>query len=80
MARIAPLFFVHGSRVVRGSLKRRVANHKMEIKAINYVLPDGSDQPIYLDFKVVLGHEQTFADAGAALALVPSKPKRRSRK
>lgn len=74
----APLFFVHGKRVVRGALKRRLANHRVEVQALNYVLADGSDQPIPLDFKRTLSHEETTAEAGPLLDLV--KPAKRSRR
>jgi hypothetical protein len=77
----APLFFVHGKRVVRGKLtKRRLANHKVEVQALNYVLPDGSDQPIALDFKRVLDHQQTTAEAGPLLDQVKPQKRKRSAK
>ncbi len=71
----APLYFIHGKRVVRGALKHSRANHRLEVQALNYVLPDGSDQPIPLDFKRVLKHSDITGDAAPLLALV--KPKRR---
>lgn len=73
----APLFFVHGKRVVRGALKRRLANHRVEVQALNYVLADGSDQPIPLDFKRVLPHELTAAEARPLLELLAPKRSRR---
>lgn len=78
MASISPVFFIHGGRVVRGSIKRRSTQHRMKVQALNYVLPDGSDQPIPLDFNRVLGHEEIFSRADELLALLP-KPKRQKR-
>lgn len=74
----APLFFIEGKRVVRGALKRRLANHRVEVQALNYVLADGSDQPIPLNFKRVLDHQKTTAEAKPLLDLV--KPPKRSRR
>lgn len=76
----APLFFVHGKRVVRGELKRRLANHRVEVQALNYVLADGTDQPIPLDFKRVLDHQQTTAEAEPLLDLVKPPKRKRSAK
>lgn len=70
MARISTLYFIHGGRVVRGSLKRRINQHRMEINAHCYVMPDGSEGPYVLNFFRRLGHEEITADAGVLLALV----------
>ncbi len=68
---VKPVFFVHGGRVVRGTIAKRVNQHKFMVSAQNYVLPDGSDQPIPLDFKRRLGHEEVTNDAAVLLALLP---------
>lgn len=76
MAVAQPIFFLHGNRVVRGSIKRRMAGKRVRVEAGNYVLADGSIQPIPLDFNRVLGHEEFTTDAAPLLALVKPKPKR----
>ncbi len=66
----SPLYFVHGRRVVRGSLRKKLNQHRMLVAAENYVLADGSNQPIPLDFTRRLGHEEVTTDASVLLALV----------
>lgn len=78
MATRKPVFFIHGGRVVRGTVARRTTQHRMKVTASNYVLSDGTDQPIPLDFNRVLGHEEIFSRADELLALLP-KPKRQKR-
>lgn len=67
----APVYFIHGGRVVRGTVAKKLNQHKLMVAAQNYVLADGSDQPIPLDFKRRLGHEEVTTDAGVLLALLP---------
>lgn len=71
----APVYFQHGNRIVRGSIvNRRLANHRVKVQAQCYVLPNGEDQPIPLDFFSVLKHTEFTTDAASMLALVePSK-------
>lgn len=47
---IGNIYFIHGNRVVVGSLSRRTSKTKAIVTARHYVLADGSEQPIYLGF------------------------------
>lgn len=71
MATIAPLYFVHGNRVVRGSLKKRLNQHRLLVAAETYVYADGSEQGIVLSFTRKLGHEEIVADPAPLLAMLP---------
>ncbi len=77
MATSEPIFFIHGNRVVRGSIAKRLGGrqHRVEVSAANYVYADGSEQPIPLNFKRRIGAEEYTRDAAPLLALVADLPK-----
>jgi hypothetical protein len=63
-----PVYFIHNGRVVRGRIDKRHRNHVVTVEVQRYVLPDGTEHPVPLNFKRKIGHEETTAEAAPLLA------------
>lgn len=72
MATPESIFFIHGQRVCKGHITKRLGGrqHRVKVAAENYVYADGSIQPIPLDFTRVLGAEEYQMQPDDLLELV----------
>ncbi len=66
---IAPVYFFNFGRVVRGRVDRRHAGHVLTVVGERYLLPDGTEHPVPVDFTLKLRHEEVTAEAAPLLAL-----------
>ena len=63
------IYFIHGNRVVVGSLSRSLSKTKAIVTARHYVLADGSEQPIYLGVTRHIPRNELEVSAAPLLAL-----------